>query len=77
MPNKTMARNPLLFACAIAALAATASAVRATTVKQFKRAAKDARWAGIHQVGTASRAGEIRPAGSPMLQGLLSCRVPK
>ena len=69
-----MARKFLL---GVVALAATASADRVTTVRQFQRAARDAHWVGIHQVGTASRAGEICPASSPMLQVLLSCRAPK
>ena len=40
--------------------AATALAVPATSGRRFKRAARDARWVGIHQLGTASRAGEAR-----------------
>ena len=78
-PSSRCNRCPRLEVARLAttAPAATASAVRVTTVRPFKKSAKDARWGGIHQAGTASRAGEIRPSGSPMLQVLLSGRAPK
>jgi len=58
-------------------LAITASAAPATTGRRFRRAARDAPWVGIHQVGTASRAAEACPAGSSRLLFSLSCRAPE
>ena len=39
-------------------LATTASAAPVTSGKRSRRAARDALWVGIHQVGTASRAAD-------------------
>jgi hypothetical protein len=57
--------------------AATASAAPVTSRKRFKRAARDTPWVGIHLVAIASKAVDACPAGSSMLQILLSCRAPE
>jgi hypothetical protein len=57
-------------------LVITASAAPVTSGKRFRKAARHARWVGIHQVGTASRAVDchglllstLHPPGAAALQ---------
>ena len=79
-----MGRSSLLTALVIGAHSATTAlaapacpAPGVTPEARLRRWAVAVRWVGLHQAGTASKAAEICPAGSSMLQILLSCRAPE